>query len=80
MVFLTALSLCAWFFKLAPRTLSDQSGAKFKLKPIVPWSLAFSRAWDEFPLFTLSSHWLLVILTFVQIGSCDYFGFGCTTL
>ena len=31
-------------------------------------------------MFTLSSHWLLVIFIFVVIGGCDYFGFGFTTL
>ena len=31
-------------------------------------------------MYTLSSHWLLVIFTFDLIGNCDYFGFGFTTL
>ena len=31
-------------------------------------------------VFTLSSHWLLVMLTFVLIGRCDYFGFRLTAL
>ena len=28
-------------------------------------------------VFTLSSYWLLVTVTFVLIGRCDYFGFCC---
>ena len=56
----------------------SQSDAE--LKPIVTWLLAFSRAWNRLHVFTLSSHWLLVISTFVRIGRCDYFGFGFTTL
>ena len=56
----------------------NQSDAK--LKPIAKWLLAFSRASGQLHVFTLSSHWLLVILTFVLIGRCDYFGFGFTTL
>ena len=56
----------------------SQSDAK--LKPIAIWSLAFSRAWGRLHAFTLSSHWLLMIFTFVLIGRCDYFGFGFATL
>ena len=56
----------------------DQSDAR--LKPIASRSLAFSRAWGRLHVFTLSSHWLLVIFSFVPIGRCDYFGFGFTTL
>ena len=48
------------------RHLLNQSYAK--LKPITTWSHAFSRAWDRLRVFTLSSHWLLVISTFVLIG------------
>ena len=47
----------------------NQSDAK--LKPITTWSLAFSRASGTLPVFTLSSHWLMMMLTFVLIGSCD---------
>ena len=56
----------------------NQSDAK--LKPIATWSLAFSRAWDRLRVFTLSSHWFVVIFIFVLIGRCDYFGFGFSTL
>ena len=51
-----------------------------KLKPIATWLLSFSRASGHLHVFTLSSHWLLVMLIFVLIGRCDYFGFGFTTL
>ena len=51
-----------------------------KLKPIASWSLTFYRASGWLHVFTLSSHWLLVIFAFVLIGRCDYFGFGFTTL
>ena len=60
------------------RHFFNQSHAK--LKPIVPWSLVFSRAWGYLHVFTLSSHWLLVMLIFAPIGHCNYFGFGFTTL
>ena len=55
----------------------SQSDAK--VKPIANSSLAF------FPHFTpvtciRSSHWLLVIFTFVLIGHCAYFGFGFKTV
>ena len=56
----------------------NQSDAK--LKPIATWSLAFSRAWDRLRVFTLSSHWFVVIFIFVLIGCCDYFGFGFSTV
>ena len=51
-----------------------------KLKPIVTWSLAFSRASGRLHVFALSSYWLLVIFTFVLIDRCDDFGFDFTTL
>ena len=56
----------------------NQSDAK--LKPIATWSFAFSRACVWLRVFTLSSHWLLVIFIFALIGRCEYFGFGFTTL
>ena len=31
-------------------------------------------------MYLLSFHWLLLKMSFVQIGRCDYFGFGFTTL
>ena len=46
------------------------------LKPIAPWSLAFSRATGRLHAFTSSCHWLPLIISFTRIGRCDYFGFG----
>ena len=46
------------------------------LKPTPSWSLAFSRASSRFLVFSLSSHWLIMILSFALIGHCDYFGFS----
>ena len=56
----------------------SQSDAK--LKPILTWSLAFSRASSRLHVPTLSSDWFLMIFSFVLIGRCDYFGSGFTTL
>ena len=50
------------------------------LKPITSWSLAFSRALGSSFVFSLSSHWLVKVFSFLLIGRCDYFGFGFTTL
>ena len=33
-----------------------------------------------FVLFTLSSHWLFRVFSFLLIGRCDYLGFSLTTL
>ena len=57
---------CDWSWKLMPPS-----------KPIATWSFLLSRAWGSLRVFyrTLSFHWLLVILTLVLIGSCDYFQF-----
>ena len=60
------------------RHLLNQSDAK--LKPIVTWSFAFSRACGSLRVFTLSSHWFLAIFIFALIGLCDFSGFGFTTL
>ena len=35
-----------------------------KLKPIITWSLAFSRALRRLPVSTLCSHWLIITITF----------------
>ena len=43
---------------------------------IVTWSHAFSRAWRRLRVFGSSSHWFMVLITFVVIG----FSFGFTTL
>ena len=55
-----------------------------KPKPIANWSYSFhdriNRAWYRLRGFTLSSHWFIVLFTFVMIGHCNCFGFGFTTL
>ena len=56
----------------------NQSDAK--LKPIATLLLVFSRASGQLHVFvfTLSSYWLLVMLTVVLNGRFDYFGFDVT--
>ena len=61
-----------WSRKLAP----PSQPIRCKLKPIAPWSLAFSRATGRLHAFTSSCHWLPLIISFTLIGCCDYFGFG----
>ena len=56
------------------RHFLNQSDAK--LKSIVTWSHAFSRAWRRLHVFTSSSHWFLVLFSSVVIGQSDYFGLG----
>ena len=51
-----------------------------KLKPNTTWSLAFSRALRKLAVSTLSSHWLIIVVTFFLIGSCDYLDFGFSIL
>ena len=46
------------------------------LKPITTCSPAFSRALDILLDFSLSSHWLFNVLSFLLIGRCNYFGFN----
>ena len=60
------------------RHFLNQSDAK--LKPIVIWSHAFSRAWRRLDVFASSSDWFLVLFSSVVIGQSDYFGFGFTIL
>ena len=61
-----------WSRKLAP----PSQPIRCKLKPIAPWSLAFSRATGRLHAFTSSCHWLPLIISFTLIGRYDYFGFG----
>ena len=61
-----------WSRKLAPPSLS----IRCKLKPIAPWSLAFSRTTGWLHAFTSNCHWLPLIISFTLVGRCDYFGFG----
>ena len=56
-------SPCDWLAKLAP-FFNQWEG---KLKPIVPRSHAFSRAWRRLHVFALSSDWPIVLFTFVLI-------------
>ena len=42
------------------------------------WSPAFSCTSDSLLVFTLRSHWLLVIMSHLLIGQRDHFGFGFT--
>ena len=58
---------CDWSWKLAPLSLNQQSA---KLNQ---WRLG-NCLWGLLNVFTLSSHWLLVIFSFVLIGYCDYSG------
>lgn len=41
---------------------------------------AFSHAFGSFPVFTLSSHWPMMVLSFVIIGWSDYIGFEFLTV
>ena len=43
-------------------------------------SLIFSCACNSLVGFSLSSHWLLKVFSFLQIGCCDYIGFSFKTL
>ena len=45
-----------------------------KLEPVAIKSLAFSH-FNRLPVFTLSSHWLMMTLTFILIGCGDDFAF-----
>ena len=49
-------------------------------EPIKNWSRAFYRALGSLVVGTMSSHCLLKEFTFILLGSCDFFGFGFTTL
>ena len=60
------------------RHFLNQSDAK--LKPIVTWSHAFSRAWSRLRVFASSSDWFLVLFSCVLIGQSDHFSFGFTTI
>ena len=50
------------------------------LKPITSRSLSFSRALGSSFVFSLGSHWLVKVFSFLLIGRCDYFSFCFTTL
>ena len=54
----------------------ENGNRKLKLKLIPARSHTFFRALKRLPDSTLNSHWLMLILTFLLIDSCDYFGFS----
>ena len=60
------------------RQFLTQSDAK--LKPMAPWSPAFSRPYDNLLVLILRSYWLLKVLYFLLIGCCDVFSFGFMTI
>ena len=66
-------SLCDWSRKLV---LPSQP-ITHKTKP---WSSAFSRTSGSWPLFTLTSQWLLVLFSLILTSCCNFFGFVQATL
>ena len=68
--------LCDWLKKISCHFFNQ---SEVKLKPIVTFSHAFSRAWHQLPVFASSFDWFIRLLCIV-IGQSDYFGFGFTTL
>ena len=65
--------LCGWSIKLAPPSQPIRCKTKTNRDLV-------TRVSSRLHVFTLSSHWLLLIFIFVLIGRCDNFGFGFTTL
>ena len=64
-------ALFDWFKKFAPPSIRCKSQNQSGLDLV---ARACSR------VFAWSSHWFVVLFTFVVIGQCDSFGFGFTTL
>ena len=57
--------------------VSFESGNRnWKPKLIPAWSHTFSCAFRRLPDSTLSSHWLMLMLSFVLIDRYEYFGFS----
>ena len=54
----------------------ENGNKKLKLKLIPARSHMFFRTLKRLPDSTLSSHWLILMLTFLLIDSCEYFGFS----
>ena len=54
----------------------ENGNRKLKLKLIPARSHTFFRALKRLPDYTLNSHWLMLMLTFLLIDSCEYFGFS----
>ena len=69
------ITLCDWSKNLAP--LSQPIRCKTKTNHDLVTHV-FTRL-RPVTCICLSSHWLLVLLTFVLVGRYDYFGFGFTT-
>ena len=67
--------LCGWSRKLA----SSFKLIRRKTKANRELITSISRAFGGMLIFTLSSHWLTMILTFVMIGRCDNFCFRLFT-
>ena len=63
-------SLCDWFRKLAPSPQPIKCNTKTNRNSV---TRIFPRL---LPVFTLSSHWSIMILTFVLNGSCESFDFS----
>ena len=63
--------LCDWLRKLAPPShpIKCKNQNKSQLAMV-----------SRLPVFTLSSHWLLMMLTFVLISRCCYFSFRFSIL
>ena len=54
----------------------ENGNQKLKLKLIPARSHTFFRALKRLPDSTLSPHWLILMLTFLLIDSCEHFGFS----
>ena len=73
-------------FALLRSVIGQQNSLHFfnqwesKLKPILTWSDAFSRAWRRLHVFASNSDWSIALFTCVVIGRSNYIGFGFTTL
>ena len=61
-----------WLASKTLRHFLNQSGAN--LKPIVPCSHAFSRAWRRLLVFASSSGWFVALFVSVLISQSNYFG------
>ena len=71
-------SFCDWFGKIAATLLTNHIDAK--LKPLTTSSHALSRASGSSLVFNLNLIGSERYFSFLQIGLCNNFGFGFTTL
>ena len=71
-------SLCFQFISLLEQFSIKFGKGKSEMKNSINLGLShmFSRASRSLPDSTLSSHWLLLMLTFVLIDGCEYVGFS----